>query len=301
MTEPAAALTSAASRAFELARDDKPRRALGGDAAYNAVYLGTWLVGVIALWQVVPVPAVCLVAALAPAAPATWLVDRLWIAPRKATAFNVASIPAAEASGRGLLDEAEAAYRALAAKYRSRPGLHAFALYQLAIVVATRGDFARAIAMMEAIDAFPGTKRQPAIVALAPRCLALFEAQRGDVAAARRWLDAAKKRHVAGRWYDAHIEALVLAREGRHAEAIAAYDAERVDLERVLPVPAMRSILVRRAFSLSHLPDRREEAARAARGIEPSRPDELEHVGHDWPEMRSFLVEHRLIGPRAEL
>lgn len=124
------------------------------------------------------------------------------------------------------------------------------------------------------------------------RTIALFAAQLKRSDEARRWLTAARAR--GGKSYDMHIEAMILMREERWLEALAAFDREWRDLERSLPVDALREIAARRAFVLECL-GRSDEAARAVATIHPSRPDELESIGFDWPELADFLRRHGLV------
>jgi hypothetical protein len=223
------------------------------------------------------------------------LVDRLVFAPRAARAFNVALLAAQEAGSRRRLDDAEAQYRGLLKRFRGRGGLEAIALHNIAAVRAQRRDVAGALRILHALNVYPGTKLAPAVALVVPLQIALFAAQIGDVDEARRWLSTGRAAAGKTKIYTGNVEALILTREERYAEAEELYQAQWPDLERVLAAPLMRAVRARRAFALEKRGADAEEVRRMVESARPASPSELAHLGEGWDEMRAFLDRHGLV------
>lgn len=269
-----------------------PRRAYVGDSEYNLVFLGLGLASLAVSLAIGVSPVFAGAGALVGAFVGTWAIDRTALAARATARFNATCIPADEAAARGRWEEAERVYRSLAERYRSRPGLHGVALFKVAMAIANRGDVATAVSMLIVLDGYKRAKRQPLMGRPLANMIALLCAQLKRIDEARRWLTTS--RAGPGKFYDAHIDATILMREERWTDALDAFDREWRDLERCLPVDALREIAARRAFVLERL-GRDDDAARAVATIDPSRSDELESVGFEWPELADFLRRRRLV------
>lgn len=237
-------------------------------------------------------PALVLVLLLAPLV--ATLVDRVVVAPRALHAFNRALNPALEALARGRHDEAETTFRTLFERFRGRGGLQATAMFNVAAVRAARGDYRGAIRLLTTLHAYPHTKRAVNIRARIPLTLALYCAQLGETSRAREWLDRARRENTKTRIYAGNVDAMILTREGKYAEAEAAYVREWPDLERVLSAAALRAIRAKRAFNLEKAGAPPEQVERLVMTARPDVAGELAHLGVEWDEMRAFLQRHDL-------
>ena len=129
--------------------------------------------------------------------------------------------------------------------------------------------------------------------------LGLLYALRGQLDAATRWCDDARRRLPRGqnRTLSAALlrlaEATVLARSGQHEDAARALDRDWKRLEEALAVSSMRRAWLLRAYLASG------DGARGS--VEPwltlargGRKGELAWLGAEWPELRAFLDAHDL-------
>lgn len=228
-------------------------------------------------------------------APVALIVDRAVLARRAARIFNEAILPGLEALSRGRLDEAEAVFRAVLQGSRGRGGLQAIALFNIAAVRARRGDSEGAVRILFALHRYAPTKRAQSVAVRIPASIALHLAQLGDVAEARRWLAEARATRTPIKLYTSNVEALILTREGKYAEACAVYDKEWPDIERVIGADVMRGVRARRAFAIEMAGGDPEAVRRLVEGARPEAKGELAHLGEAWDEMRAFLEKHGLV------
>jgi hypothetical protein len=118
-------------------------------------------------------------------------------------------------------------------------------------------------------------------------------AQLGDLVEARRFLAMARAEKKLT--YTANIEALILTREGKYAEAEAAYTNEWPDLERALSAAEMRVLRARRAFALEMAGGESETVRRLVEAARSEIKGELAYAGAAWDEMGAFLERQMLV------
>ncbi len=252
-----------------LDEDLRPSRQSRGTLSYWLVFAAAFaLTPVLALCAGAPPPlAIVATAMVAPLCARAF--DRLVQAPRVAKRFNAEMLPLAERLSRGQLDEVEPAYRALLRRYRGRGGLR---------------------------PSCGSTSRRVRAPRRHPRCVAHRRhptSLPGDATRSqRRQPDSVADGASLG---PAHIEALILIREGKYAEAESAYQREWADLERILPADAMLGVVARRAFALDRSGADEATVQRWVDAARPSRPEELRHLAASWDEMRAFLEKNRLL------
>jgi hypothetical protein len=220
------------------------------------------------------------------------LIERRVLRPAVLRDFNARLNPLLAVLARGKLDEAEAGFRDLLRRTRGRPGLQAISLFNIAAVRTRRGDLTGALRILVALSSYVGTPKAQLDLKVKLN-LALKWAQLGDTDAAAKWLTAARASKQL--MYVANVEALILTRQGRYADAEAAYVREWPDLERLIGASEMRAIAARRAFALEAAG---ADASQVERYLGKARSDdrrELVHLGVAWPEMHAFLERHDLI------
>ena len=199
----------------------------------------------------------------------------------------------------GDLGRAGEIFAAVAREYRKQTTYAAVARLSLSTALMRQGELQRAIDAAIEVERAPGLLFGGDVRTMAAIHLGMLYALRGDVDAATRWCDDARRRLPRGqqRTLTAALlrlaEVLVLARAGKRDDAARALDRDWHRLEEALTVSSMRKAWLVRAWCA---------AADGARGsVEPwltmaraGRKGELRWVGADWPELCAFLDAHDL-------
>ena len=201
----------------------------------------------------------------------------------------------------GDLGRAADVFAAVAREYRKQATYAAVAKLSLATALMRQGELQPAIEASIEVERAPGLVFGADARIMAATHLGLLYALRGQLDAATRWCDDARRRMARGGHNSrTHVAALlrvaelmVLARAGQREDAMRAYDRDIKRLEEALSVTALRKAWLVRAFVAS---------ADGTRGsVEPwltqargGRKGELAWLGVDWPELRAFIDAHDL-------
>ncbi len=199
----------------------------------------------------------------------------------------------------GDLGRAADVFAAVAREYRKQTSYAAVAKLSLATALMRQSELQKAIEATIEVERAPGLFFGSELRASAAVQLGLLYALRGQLDAATRWCDDARKR--LGRSHNrTHTAALlrvaeiaVLTRANQRDAAARAYDRDARRLEEALSVSRLRLVWLMRAFVAS---------ADGGRGsVEPwltlarsGRKGELGWLGTDWPELRAFIDAHDL-------
>lgn len=199
----------------------------------------------------------------------------------------------------GDLGRAADVFAAVAHEYRKQTSYAAAAKLSLSTALMRQGELQRAIEAAIEVERAPGLLSTGDTRTIACTHLALLYALRGQLDAATRWCEAARRRLPRGqtRTYTAALlrvaELVTLARSGQSADATRAFDRDAGRLEEALPVTSVRKAWLLRAFLAA------SDGTRAT--VEPwltlarsGRPRELRWLATEWPELRAFLDAHDL-------
>ena len=161
-----------------------------------------------------------------------------------------------------------------------------------------RGDVVNALSVFGEIEARKATRTAAAAnIRLAlPFSIALCFAQLGDVAAAKQWLDAAKRKkspaHVRN---DLLVEAIILLRSHDDAAAVALFANHWRQIESMSHGRNLREWRVRRAFAMQNTGAPTADVAEMLAGTRPFDRGDYDHMGAQWPELQVFLAAHKLV------
>jgi tetratricopeptide (TPR) repeat protein len=217
---------------------------------------------------------------------------------RGAKQFNAAQTAGLEALAERDYGAAAEHFAQLARRYRGKPNFAAFARYNYGVALLRGGDSQQAAGIFRAVEGdvkltmFPGIRRLAAFQL--GRCFALG----GDVAKAREWLEAIKKRGVAldnpahDRAMVEGLEGLVLCREGKLAEAQRHYELAWNRMTEFLQMRQMTEPLLLRAYAIATASGPRDAGAaepylRMLRGVSSR---DLEWIVKHWPELAAFVT-----------
>ncbi|HXU70308.1 MAG TPA: hypothetical protein VN947_13320 [Polyangia bacterium] len=218
---------------------------------------------------------------------------------RGGTSLNAKLEPGLLALADGDLGRASDIFGAVAREYRKQTAYAAVAKLSLATALMRSGELQPAIEAAIEVERAPGLLFGSDARTMAATHLGLVYALRGQLDAATRWCDDARKRLSRGsnRTHSAALlrlaEATVLTRSGQLDDATRALDRDWKRLEEALAVSTMRRAWLLRAYLASG------DGARGS--VEPwltlargGRKGELAWLGAEWPELRAFLDAHDL-------
>jgi tetratricopeptide (TPR) repeat protein len=214
---------------------------------------------------------------------------------RGAKQFNAAQEAGLEALAERDYAQAAEQFAKLARRYRTRPQFAAFARYNHGVALLRGGDSATAAGIFRAVEGdvkltmFPGVRRLAAFQL--GRCFALG----GDVAKARQWLDAIKRRG-SGLDNPSHdramvdgLEGLVLCREGKLDEAQRLYEQSWNRMTEFLQMRQMTEPLLLRAYAIASKGPRDAGAAEPyLRMLRSMSTRDVEWLTKHWPELAAF-------------
>jgi tetratricopeptide (TPR) repeat protein len=215
---------------------------------------------------------------------------------RGAKQFNVAQEAGLEALAERDYAQAAEQFAKLARRFRTRPQFAAFARYNHGVALLRGGDSAAAAGIFHAVERdvkltmFPGIRRLAAFQL--GRCFALG----GDVAKARQWLDAIKRRDggldnpVHDRAMVDGLEGLVLCREGKLDEAQRHYEQSWNRMTEFLQMRQMTEPLLLRAYAIASKGPRDAGAAEPyLRMLRSISTRDVEGLTKYWPELAAFV------------
>jgi len=199
----------------------------------------------------------------------------------------------------GDLGRAADIFGGLAHEYRKQTTYAAVARLSLATALMRQGELGKAVEAAITVERAPGLLFGGDVRTMAAIHLGMLYALRGDVDAATRWCDDARRRLPRGqqRTLTAALlkiaEVLVLARGGRRDDAARALDRDWHRLEEALTVTAMRKAWLLRAWCAAADPTRGSVEPWLTM-VRAGRKGELAWLGAEWPELRAFLDAHDL-------
>jgi tetratricopeptide (TPR) repeat protein len=215
---------------------------------------------------------------------------------RGAKQFNRAQEAGLEALAERDYAQAAEQFAKLARRYRAKPSFAAFARYNHGVALMRGGDSATAAGIFRAVEGdvkltmFPGIRRLAAVQL--GRCFALG----GDVAKARQWLDAIKRRDggldnpVHDRAMVDGLEGLVLCREGKLDEAQRRYEQSWNRMTEFLQMRQMTEPLLLRAYAIASKGPRDAGAAEPyLRMLRSMSTRDVEGLTKYWPELAAFV------------
>ncbi|HEX6836507.1 MAG TPA: hypothetical protein VF334_08030 [Polyangia bacterium] len=213
--------------------------------------------------------------------------------------LNAALEPGNLALADGDLGRAADVFAAVAHQYRKQTTYAAVAKLSLSTALMRQGELARATDAAVEVERAPGLLFGGDVRTMAAIHLGMLYALRGELDAAGRWCDDARRRLPRGhnRTLSAALlriaEILVLARSGKRDDAARALDRDWHRLEEALTVASMRKAWLVRAWCAAADPSRGsvEPWLTMARA---GRKGELRWLGAEWPELRAFLDAHDL-------
>lgn len=199
----------------------------------------------------------------------------------------------------GDLGRAADIFAAVAREYRKQTTYAAVARLSLSTALMRQGELARATDAAIEVERAPGLLFGGDVRTMAAIHLGMLYALRGQLDAATRWCDDARRRLPRGqnRTLSAALlriaEILVLARSGQRDDAARALDRDWHRLEEALTVASMRKAWLVRAWCAAADPSRGsvEPWLTMARA---GRKGELRWLGAEWPELRAFLDAYDL-------
>ena len=199
----------------------------------------------------------------------------------------------------GDLGRAADVFAAVAQQYRKQATYAAVAKLSLSTALMRQGELAKATDAAIEVERAPGLLFGGDVRTMAAIHLGMLYALRGELDAAERWCDDARRRLPRGqnRTLSAALlrlaEILVLARSDKRDDAARALDRDWHRLEEALTVASMRKAWLVRAWCAAADPSRGsvEPWLTMARA---GRKGELRWLGAGWPELRAFLDAHDL-------
>ncbi|HEY2748065.1 MAG TPA: hypothetical protein VGL86_25755 [Polyangia bacterium] len=218
---------------------------------------------------------------------------------RGGTKLNARLEPGHLALADGDLGRAADVFAAVAREYRKQTTYAAVAKLSLSTALMRAGELPKAIEAAIEVERAPGLLFGSEVRTSAAVQLGLIYTLRGQLDAATRWCDDARKRleRSSNRTHTGALlrvaEIAVLARANQREDAARAFDRDSRRLEEALSVTSLRKAWLLRAFVAS---------ADGARGsVEPwlglahsGRKGELAWLGGEWPELRAFIDAHDL-------
>jgi hypothetical protein len=232
----------------------------------------------------------------------------MWINGRRAQRCNADLAEGLVALSQRRFDEAVRSLAATARKYRQNLWAGPIAHYHLATAHIQRGELDVAEDLLTRVERWAGLAYGTDARLLAAIGLAQVFGLRGDVDAARRWLDEAKRRHqravnaVLFRPLVTWAEVLVLVREERHRDALDLIDSARAELDSTVACAQMRELWLVEAFAAWRMSDPRGAATPEAlvRRALPAAPGEHAALVVRWPDLRAFLETHGIAASALE-
>jgi hypothetical protein len=223
--------------------------------------------------------------------------------PRARRRFDEVRAIAEHARQAGDLDESERLYLALARRLRLRGALHIEALSYVASVKRQRGDLDGAIETWLELDARVMAKATPGLKRDIALSLADTFAERGNVVAARTWLDDARARPGEGSKLEPFaVEATLLVREGHFERALAVLAYAAAGLARTRAEHAdmtLRRLAALRAFVLERRGHAEREIEAEVTNAMPCFPGEHRSLAVAWHAMAAFLRSRGLLDDTA--
>ena len=189
------------------------------------------------------------------------------------------------------LRDAEESLLAIARAAGGNKQVHGLALLQLAGVYSLRGEPQRALELLCVVNKNTSVRRmQPHLAELIPFHIARAFALLGEIDAAEGWLAHGQKRRNFLQEHTADVvQALVRARQGRHADAVALLDKHWQLLETSATGDAMKAQRAVLAFCLEKLgADNEKRCELLLAGARPF-GDEVRGIAWPWPDMMEFL------------
>jgi hypothetical protein len=204
--------------------------------------------------------------------------------------FTRANAEASVLAFEGKLAEACAAFEANARRWRT-PAFHLSSVFNLADTEMQRGNLTRALSLAAAVAVVKSPLRSPLVAASAPSLVATCYALLGDLAAARAWMPEAERAGATVAVEVARVpEAILLCREGRHADLVQRCTERRRAIEATLAGDDLRTMRLLRALAVSKLPTATsEERSYALMMARPGARGECDHLAVAWPELGEFL------------
>lgn len=199
----------------------------------------------------------------------------------------------------GDLGRAVEIFAAVANHHRKQTTYAAVARLSLSTALMRQGELAKATDAAIEVERAPGLLFGGDVRTMAAIHLGMLYALRGQLDAATRWCDDARRRLPRGqnRTLSAALlrlaEILVLARSDKRDDAARALDRDWHRLEEALTVASMRKAWLVRAWCAAADPSRGsvEPWLTMARA---GRKGELRWLGAGWPELRAFVDAHDL-------
>lgn len=185
-------------------------------------------------------------------------------------------------------------FESVLAQYRKQLALAAMARLNLASALKQREELDRAVERLRQAERTPRMAYASDIRILCSIDLGEIYTLKGDIQTAGRWLaDAerrlkrAQNRLLAGARLRI-AQAILLVRRGYDEEAMRLIEQHRAHIESIVPLTTMRVIWLLQAFVTARSGDTRASGEVFAL-LRQSRPQELDYLGAEWPELRMFL------------
>jgi hypothetical protein len=189
----------------------------------------------------------------------------------------------------GRLDEAERLLAPVVRRLEHQPKAYTLALYLYADVRLAQGAAAEARGYLELLETAPLAQESHRTSVRVDLILAsIATGVTRDLTARVDAVDRGAKKYQRG--LVTYARMTVAAFEGRYADALAAYDADPLELEGSLSGGSVRFVRTLRAIALSHTDP--GQVAPALAMIGPRRAGELDYLAAGWPELRTFLDLH---------
>lgn len=213
---------------------------------------------------------------------------------RGAARFNVLSEPGFLALQAGNTGRAVEVFESVLARYRKQLTFAALARINLASALKQREELDRAIECLRQAERTPGMAYASDVRILCSIELGEIYTLKGDIKTAGRWLADAERRLtrandrllVGARLRIAQTSLLV--RRGYDEEAMRLIEQHRAHIEAIVPLTTMRIVWLLQAFVTARSGDTRA-AGEVFALLRQSRPQELDYLGAEWPELRMFL------------
>ncbi len=221
--------------------------------------------------------------------------------------FNLAQEPGRLAMVHRRFDEAAALFRASVPRFAKQPAYLAMAVLNVGEALLRAGRLDESIATFAEVERSRVLLLGSGVRTRIATHTALVYALSGDTALAERWTTDARMRIAKNKedrlGHAAQLclaEAILSARKGDHAAAVALLDARWLEMRFSLNADSFRAVEVVRTFAETQRGVRASNAAaeRLIR-IEPVSKGEFAYLGVKWPEMKLFLDAHGVAAPTA--
>jgi hypothetical protein len=199
----------------------------------------------------------------------------------------------------GRVDEAAARFDHLLPEAEDTPSLHALVLYNRGVTALAQGNVDQGLSIIDATLRSPWFGHWSKLYgAQGNLSLGLAHLYAGRIDEASRLAAEAHARFTeAKRPMMLPLDAMILARTGRFAEALHLLDSQWMAAEGVMPASSMRPLRILKAFVLQQADGGRTRGAEIQRLVQdgqPNRPTELRAMAQTWPELQHFLAFHQL-------